>query len=53
MQAALCTGQSRYSLETRALFGWADKPVEKHSWLICYERKMLFWLKKQAEKDGL
>jgi hypothetical protein len=35
------------------LFGWADKPVEKHCWLICCERKILFRLKKQAEKDGL
>jgi hypothetical protein len=34
------------------LFG-ADKPVEKHCWLICCERKTLFRLKKQAEKDGL
>jgi hypothetical protein len=36
-----------------APFGWADKPAEKHCWLICYERKILFRLKKQAEKDGL
>jgi hypothetical protein len=36
-----------------APFGWADKPVEKHCWLICCEKKILFWLKKQAEKDGL
>jgi hypothetical protein len=36
-----------------APFGCADKPVEKHYWLICCERKTLFWLKKQAEKDGL
>jgi hypothetical protein len=34
-------------------FGWADKPAEKHGWLICCERKILFQLKKQAEKDGL
>jgi hypothetical protein len=34
-------------------FGWADKSVEKHCWLICCERKILFRLKKQAEKDGL
>jgi hypothetical protein len=35
-------------------FGCADKPAEKHCWLICCERKILFWLKKkQAEKDGL
>jgi hypothetical protein len=36
-----------------ALFGSADKSVEKHCWLICYERKKLFRLKKQVEKDGL
>jgi hypothetical protein len=29
------------------------RPAEKHYWLICYERKILFWLKKQAEKDEL
>jgi hypothetical protein len=34
-------------------FGCADKPAEKHCWLICCERKILFRLKKQAEKDGL
>jgi hypothetical protein len=28
----------------------ADKPAEKHCWLICGERKILFRLKKQAEK---
>jgi hypothetical protein len=38
--------------EKMAPFGWADKPAEKHCWLICCERKILFWLKKQAEKDG-
>jgi hypothetical protein len=36
-----------------APFGWADKPAEKHCWLICCERKTLFRLKKQAEKYGL
>jgi hypothetical protein len=36
-----------------ATFGCADKPAEKHCWLICCERKILFWLKKQVEKDGL
>jgi hypothetical protein len=36
-----------------ALFGCADKPAEKHCWLICCERKTLFRLKKQAEKYGL
>jgi hypothetical protein len=34
-------------------FGCADKPAEKHCWLICWERKILFWLeKKQAEKTN-
>jgi hypothetical protein len=34
-----------------ALFGCADKPGEKHRWLICCERKTLFQLKKkQVEK---
>jgi hypothetical protein len=30
-------------------FGWNYKPAEKHCWLIFYERKILFRLKKQAE----
>jgi hypothetical protein len=34
-------------------FGCADKPAEKYCWLICCERKILFRLKKQAEKYGL
>jgi hypothetical protein len=34
-------------------FGCADKPTEKYYWLICCERKILFRLKNQAEKDGL
>jgi hypothetical protein len=34
-------------------FGCADKPAKKYCWLICCERKILFRLKKQAEKDGL
>jgi hypothetical protein len=34
-------------------FGYADKPAEKHCLLICCERKILFRLKNQAEKDGL
>jgi hypothetical protein len=38
---------------TKASFGCADKPAEKHCWLICYERKILFQLKKQAKKYGL
>jgi hypothetical protein len=33
--------------------GCADKLAEKHCWLICYERKILFRLKKQVEKYGL
>jgi hypothetical protein len=33
-----------------APFGCADKPAEKHCWLICCERKILFRLKKQAKK---
>jgi hypothetical protein len=37
----------------RQPFGCADKPAEKHCWLICCERKILFRLKKQTEKDGL
>jgi hypothetical protein len=40
-------------LRTMEPFGCADKPAEKHCWLICCERKILFRLKKQAEKDGL
>jgi hypothetical protein len=38
---------------TLALFGCADKPAEKHGWLIYCERKTLFRLKKQAKKYGL
>jgi hypothetical protein len=34
-------------------FGWNYKPVEKHCWLFFGERKILFRLIKQAEKDGL
>jgi hypothetical protein len=30
-------------------FGWNYKPAEKYCWLIFRERKILFWLKKQAE----
>jgi Uri superfamily endonuclease len=39
--------------EFLAPFGCADKPAEKHYWLIYCERKILFQLKKQAEKYGL
>jgi hypothetical protein len=31
------------------LFGWNYKPAEKYGWLIFYERKILFRLKKQTE----
>jgi hypothetical protein len=34
-------------------FGCADKSVDKHCFLICCERKILFRLKKQAEKYEL
>jgi hypothetical protein len=33
-----------------APFGCADKPAEKHCWLICCERKILFQLKKNKLK---
>jgi hypothetical protein len=33
---------------TTAPFGYADKPAEKHCWLICCERKILFRLKKKT-----
>jgi hypothetical protein len=33
--------------------GCADKLAEKRCWLICCEKKTLFWLKKQAEKYRL
>jgi hypothetical protein len=29
-------------------FGCADKPAEKHCWLICCERKILFRLEKTS-----
>jgi hypothetical protein len=32
-----------------ASFGCADKPTEKHCWLICCERKTLFWLKNKLK----
>jgi hypothetical protein len=50
---SLVTHHPRLWSRTTAPFGCADKPAEKHCWLICCERKTLFWLKKQAEKDGL
>jgi hypothetical protein len=50
--AVMCpNGTTKWEL--LALFGCADKPTKKHCWLICCERKILFRLKKQAEKDGL
>jgi hypothetical protein len=41
---------STFLLEALGPFGCADKPAEKHCWLICCERKILFRLQKQAEK---
>jgi hypothetical protein len=38
---------------TKETFSWPDKPAEKHCWLIYCERKILFCLKKQAEKNEL
>jgi hypothetical protein len=35
-----------------APFGWPDKPAEKYCWLIYYERKILFRLKKTDYKPG-
>jgi hypothetical protein len=32
-----------------APFGYADKPAEKHYWLIYCERKTLFWLKNKLK----
>jgi hypothetical protein len=37
----------------QAWSGCANKPAEKHGWLICCERKILFRLKKQVKKYGL
>jgi hypothetical protein len=37
-------------IQTEAPFGCADKPAEKHCWLICCERKILFQLKKTDYK---
>jgi hypothetical protein len=34
-------------------FGWADKPAEKHCWLIYGERKKTVLTEKQVEKDEL
>jgi hypothetical protein len=36
-----------------APFSCTDKSAQKHGWLIGYERKTRFRLKKQAEKEGL
>jgi hypothetical protein len=30
-------------------FDWNYKPAQKYCWLIFFKRKILFWLKKQAE----
>jgi hypothetical protein len=46
-------GGTRAASNIMAPFGCADKPAEKHCGLICCERKILFQLKKQAEKDRL
>jgi hypothetical protein len=40
-------------LQILASFGCADKSAKKYCLLIYCERKILFRLKKQAEKDGL
>jgi hypothetical protein len=32
------------------MFGCVDKPAEKHGWLICCERKILFRLKNKLKK---
>jgi hypothetical protein len=40
-------------MEMEEPFGYADKSVEKHYWLIYCERKILFQLKKQIKKNGL
>ena len=39
--------------EFKAMFASLKKQAETLFRLICYERKTLFRLKKQAEKDGL
>jgi hypothetical protein len=49
----LCFIQKGLVMIQKGPFGCADKPAEKHCRLICCERKILFRLKKQAEKDGL
>jgi hypothetical protein len=49
----LALGGRVENFEALAPFGYADKPAEKHCWLICCERKILSRLKKQVEKDGL
>jgi hypothetical protein len=45
-------GQGTHTVGSGLLepFGCADKSAEKYCWLICCERKILFRLKKQAEK---
>jgi hypothetical protein len=44
------TRESQHDLQPELLFGCADKPAEKHYWLICCERKILFRLKKNKLK---
>jgi hypothetical protein len=41
---------SNHSPITMASFGCADKPAEKHCWLICCERKTLLRLKNKLKK---
>jgi hypothetical protein len=47
------SGGFLFHINVKGPFGWNYKPAEKQCWLIFYERKILFRLKKQAEKDGL
>jgi hypothetical protein len=39
--------------KTMAPFDCTNKSAEKHCWLNYCKRKILFWLKKQVEKDNL
>jgi hypothetical protein len=40
------TRRRAFTKRQESTFGWNYKPAEKHCWLIFYERKILFWLKK-------
>jgi hypothetical protein len=44
--ASVAFGYFKSRSGTTEPFGCADKPAEKHCWLICCERKILFRLKK-------